>query len=79
MKKKGFFKKLLYSQKAAPYVFVAPFIITFLVFFAYSIVSMIMMSFQKVAGPNTTFVGMENYRIVSNSIFQKSLKNSIKV
>lgn len=77
MKKKGFFKKLLYSQKAAPYVFVAPFIITFLVFFAYSIVSMIMMSFQKVAGPNTTFVGMENYRIVSNSIFQKSLKNSI--
>ena len=70
-------KKLLYAQKMAPYVFIAPFVITFLVFFAYSIVSMVIMSFQKVAGANTTFVGMENYRVLSNSIFQKSLKNSI--
>ena len=59
MKKQSKFKKLLYSQKVAPYVFVMPFIITFVVFFAYSIVSMIIMSFQKVAGPNTTFVGLE--------------------
>lgn len=63
MKKQSKFKKLLYSQKVAPYVFVMPFIITFVVFFAYSIVSMIIMSFQKVAGPNTTFVGLENYKI----------------
>ena len=56
MKKKSVFKKFIYSRKAAPYVFISPFIITFLVFFAYSIVSMIIMSFQKVAGPNTTFV-----------------------
>ena len=77
MKKKGIFKKLLYSQKVAPYVFISPFIITFLVFFAYSIFSMVMMSFQKVAGPNTVFVGMDNYKIIHNSIFIKSLKNSI--
>ena len=77
MKKKSFFKKLLYSQKVAPYVFVAPFVITFAVFFAYSIVSMIIMSFQKVAGANSTFVGLENYRVLTNSIFIKSLKNSI--
>ena len=77
MKKKSIFKKLLYSQKVAPYVFVAPFVITFAVFFAYSIFSMIVMSFQKVAGANSTFVGLENYRVMSNSIFIKSLKNSI--
>ena len=77
MKKQSKFKKLLYSQKVAPYVFVMPFIITFVVFFAYSIVSMIIMSFQKVAGPNTTFVGLENYKILSNAVFIKSLKNSI--
>ena len=77
MKKQNIFKKFLYSQKVAPYVFISPFIITFLVFFAYSIVSMVMMSFQKVAGANTAFIGLDNYKVLSNSIFQKSLKNSI--
>ena len=77
MKKQSFFKKFLYSQKVAPYVFVMPFVITFLVFFAYSILSMVVMSFQKVAGANTVFIGLENYKVMSNAIFQKSLKNSI--
>ncbi|MBR2766395.1 MAG: sugar ABC transporter permease [Blautia sp.] len=77
MKKNNIFKKFLYSQKVAPYVFIMPFIITFLVFFAYSIVSMVLMSFQKVAGANTMYIGLENYKVISNSIFQKSLKNSI--
>ena len=56
MKKQSVVKKFLYSQKVAPYVFVMPFILTFAIFFAYSIVSMILMSFQKVAGANTTFI-----------------------
>ncbi len=77
MKKQSFFKKFLYSQKVAPYVFVMPFVITFLVFFAYSIISMVVMSFQKVAGANTVFIGLDNYKVMSNAIFQKSLKNSI--
>ncbi len=77
MEKKSFFKRFLYSQKVAPYVFIAPFVITFLVFFAYSIVSMVMMSFQKVAGPNTAFIGLDNYKVLTNSIFLKSLRNSI--
>ena len=77
MKKESAFKKFLYSQKVAPYVFIAPFVITFLVFFAYSIVNMIIMSFQNVAGANTSFIGVENYRILKNAVFIKSLKNSI--
>lgn len=77
MKKKSIFRRFLYSQKVAPYIFIAPFIITFLLFFAYSIVSMIIMSFQKVAGVNTTFIGLENYKILTNAVFIKSLKNSI--
>ena len=76
-KKKSIFRKFLSSQKVAPYVFIAPFIITFLLFFAYSIVSMVIMSFQRVAGPNTTFNGLENYKILTNAVFIKSLKNSI--
>jgi arabinosaccharide transport system permease protein len=35
------------------------------------------MSFQKVAGANTTFVGLSNYSILKNAVFIKSLKNSI--
>lgn len=77
MKKNSIFKKFMYSQKAAPYVFIAPFIITFLIFFAYSIVSLVIMSFQKVAGVNTAFVGLENYKILKNAVFIKSLKNSV--
>ena len=77
MKKQSVVKKFLYSQKVAPYVFVMPFILTFAIFFAYSIVSMILMSFQKVAGANTTFIGLENYKILTNAVFLKSLKNSV--
>lgn len=77
MKKKGIFRRFMYSQRVAPYVFIAPFVITFLLFFAYSIVSMIIMSFQRVAGANTTFIGLENYSILTNAVFIKSLKNSI--
>jgi len=77
MNKKSIFKKFLYSQKVAPYVFITPFVITFAVFFAYSIFSMVVMSFQRVAGANSTFVGFENYKILTNAVFIKALKNSI--
>ena len=63
---KSIVQRFLYSKKAAPYVFIFPFLLTFGVFFAYSIVSMVVMSFQKVAGPNTTFIGFDNYRILKN-------------
>lgn len=76
MKKQGIFKRFIYSKKVAPYVFIAPFLITFVLFFAYSIVSMVIMSFQRVSGPNTSFIGLENYKILTNAVFIKSLKNS---
>lgn len=77
MEKKSVFKRFLYSQKVAPYVFILPFILTFLIFFAYPIVSTIVMSFQRVAGDNTAFVGLKNYKTLMNPVFYKSLKNSI--
>ena len=76
MEKKSVFKRFLYSQKAAPYVFVLPFVLTFLIFFAYPIVSTIIMSFQKVAGGEATFVGLANYKTLMNPVFYKCLKNS---
>lgn len=68
--------RFLYSQRVAPYVFVMPFILTFLIFFAYPVVSTIVMSFQEVRGGTGTFVGLENYKLLNNAVFIKCLKNS---
>ncbi len=76
MEKKSVFKKFVYSQKVAPYVFVLPFVLTFLIFFAYPVGSTFVMSFQKVAAENTAFVGLKNYKTLLNPIFYKALKNS---
>lgn len=77
VKRKSVFKRFMYSQKVAPYVFILPFILTFLIFFAEPIVKAVIMSFQKVAGPNTSFVGLKNYHTLLNPIFFKAIKNSI--
>lgn len=76
MQKKSMFSRFLYSQKAAPYVFVLPFVLTFLIFFAYPVINTIMMSFQKVAGGESIFVGFNNYKTLMNPVFYKCLKNS---
>lgn len=77
MEKKSVFRKFLYSQKAAPYVFVLPFVLTFLIFFAYPIVDTIVMSFQKVSGGGNEWVRLKNYQTLLNPVFYKALKNSI--
>lgn len=76
MKKKSLIKRFIYSQKAAPYVFVSPFILTFLLFFAYPMISTVAMSFQKISGGETSFVGVKNYQTLLNPVFIKCLKNS---
>lgn len=76
MKKKSLIKRFIYSQKAAPYVFVSPFILTFLIFFAYPMISTVAMSFQKISGGETSFVGVKNYQTLLNPVFIKCLKNS---
>ena len=69
-------KSLPYSQKAAPYVFIAPFVIIFSIFFLYPIVSTIVMSFQKVVPGQTQFIGLTNYKKMWNATFLTALKNS---
>ena len=69
-------KSLPYSQKAATYVFIAPFVIIFLVFFLYPIVSTVIMSFQSVVPGETHFIGVDNYKKMWNSTFLTALKNS---
>jgi len=71
-------RELLYSQKLAPYVFVAPFIITFLVFFTYPLITTILMSFQEITGSGTTWVGFKNYQdLFANKNFYTAVQNSV--
>ena len=69
-------KSLLYSQKLAPYIFVGPFIITFLLFFLYPIISSVIMSFQEVLPGQTTFVGFDNFRNLLRGDFKDAIYNS---
>lgn len=70
-------KSLPYNQKIAPYVFVAPFVIVFLVFFVYPMISTVIMSFQEVLPGQTHFVGLQNYEFVlKHGEIKKALANS---
>ena len=70
-------RNILYDKKAAPYIFVLPFIITFLVFFAYPMISTLIMSFQRIEGfNNVSFIGLGNYKRLFNEHFYNALKTS---
>ncbi|WP_435925450.1 carbohydrate ABC transporter permease [Paenibacillus sp. DYY-L-2] len=71
-------KRFLYSQKIAPYVFVLPFILVFLVFWIYPLGSSVSMSFQKVTlGQEAQWVGMSNYaKLLGDKVFFKAVMNS---
>ncbi|WP_330389746.1 carbohydrate ABC transporter permease [Cellulosilyticum sp. I15G10I2] len=70
-------KAFLYSQTAAPYVFISPFIIIFIVFFIYPVISTITMSFQTVLPGKLEFIGFENYKNLLNPTFFKAIRNSM--
>lgn len=71
-------KRFLYSQKVAPYVFVLPFILVFLLFWVYPLGSSVSMSFQKITiGQDAQWVGLDNYsKMLGDDIFLKAIKNS---
>ncbi|MNJ52320.1 carbohydrate ABC transporter permease [Paenibacillus bouchesdurhonensis] len=71
-------KKILYSQKVAPYVFVLPFIAVFLFFWVYPLASSFGMSFQKIQlGQEASWVGFSNYeKLMGDGVFLKAVMNS---
>lgn len=73
MKETPFYKRFLYNQKLAPYVFTLPFVVTFLVFFLYPMISSVIMTFQNILPGKTEFIGFENYRRLNDPIFFKAL------
>ena len=59
----GSVKAFLTSRKVVPYVFVAPFLLYFLLIYLYPIIATILMSFQRIDGPNSSvWIGTQNYQ-----------------
>jgi arabinosaccharide transport system permease protein len=54
----------LFNQKVAPYVFVCPFILSLLIFWAYPLISAFVMSFQNIEPGVRTFIGWRNYQVL---------------
>ena len=73
------FKKVFYSQKVAPYVYVLPFILSLVIFWAYPLISGIIMSFQDISFGKRTFVGIDHYvKLMNDKFFAIAVGNSVE-
>lgn len=68
--------KFLNSKKVVPYIFISPFIVSFLLLTLYPAIQGIVMSFQSILPGQVTFVGLSNYSRISNPVFYKGLLNT---
>lgn len=66
------------SQQLAPYLFVAPFLLSFAIFFSYPLFQAIVMSFQSVLPDQITFIGLDNYKRLHNESFYRALYNNLR-
>ncbi|WP_230398088.1 carbohydrate ABC transporter permease [Novisyntrophococcus fermenticellae] len=72
-------KKFLYSKKAAPYVFILPFVLTFAVFWVIPLAKSGVMSMEKILPGQTEFIGAVNFkRLFSDRVFKVAVINSFK-
>jgi len=73
-KKKG---KVFKAVKIVPYIFTSPFIIAFLLFYLYPVITTFIMSFQEILGPgDVKFINFKNYINLFNHEFYDALINN---
>ena len=62
----------LTDPKVVPYIFVAPFVLYFLIIYLYPCIATVMMSFQRIDGPgHAKWIGIKNYeRLFSRNYIQ---------
>ncbi|WP_079710473.1 carbohydrate ABC transporter permease [Paraliobacillus ryukyuensis] len=75
-KKPNKFFKFLNSKNVVPYIFVFPFVISFLVLTLYPAIHGIIMSFQSILPGQVNFIAFQNYERVFNPTFYKALLNT---
>ena len=72
-------KKFFYSTKAAPVVFICPFVLTVVVFWLLPIGKSVMMSFQNVLQGQEEWIGLRNYRqLLNDRVFRIAVGNTFK-
>lgn len=72
-------KKFLCSEKTAPYVFALPFLLSFVIFWIYPLISAIIMSFQDIGAVTTKFIGAKNYlKLLKDGVFHIAVLNSFE-
>ncbi len=75
--KRNRIKSFLYSWRVAPYVFVLPFILSFLIFWVYPFFNAILMSFENILPGQIEWVGLGNYtKLLKDKTFHIAIKNS---
>src|SRR5699024_350981 len=75
VRKQNKMAKFLNSKKVVPYVFVSPFLISFLILTFYPTIQAFIMSFQKILPGEVSFIGLSNYERIVNSTFYQALTN----
>ncbi|SNX52723.1 sugar ABC transporter permease [Thermoanaerobacterium sp. RBIITD] len=76
-KKKSLWEKLKVNPSNAPYYFILPVMILFIIFMVYPIIDSLILSFQKFEYGKYTFVGIKNYEMLfKDPTFIKALENN---
>lgn len=71
-------KRIFYSQKAAPFLFVLPFLLSFTVFWIYPLFSTVKMSFQSILPGQIEWMGLTNYgKLLKDTTFHTAIRNSL--
>lgn len=67
------------QHRYAPYLFVAPFVVSFLAFGAYPLIKSFVLSFYITSGPESqVFVGLENFKfLLKDPDFHTAVKNTV--
>ena len=69
----------LTNPKVVPYVFVAPFVIYFLVIYLYPTIATVMMSFQRIEGPTQVeWIGLKNYERLFSRNYVQALETTAR-
>ena len=72
-------RRLLYSKKLAPYLFILPFVLTVAIFWIIPVAQSVVMSFQEVLYGQATYIGTRNYeRLWRDQVFWKAVYNSLR-
>ncbi|KGX93970.1 lactose ABC transporter permease [Pontibacillus halophilus JSM 076056 = DSM 19796] len=65
------------TPRTAPYIFIAPAVLLFLIFTVYPVISSFLLSFQEGKAGNFSFVWFDNYiRLFQDKLFYKALGNT---